>query len=147
MLMVRMGYGTGILHFAPLCQPIELLWREVTMETSECWMCKTKCHSRCIDIHIEHIKIAFVNSIFVWNELQSHFDIQYCISKYYLVHPEAWGLLNFWLTSSHIFWVRNDEALSVVSAFSWRFIPDRSFLEFFIHIARLLHLAPYWSFF
>jgi len=54
-------------------------------------------------------------------------DIQFCVSKYYHLHPGTLWPLNFWLTTFHIIWVRDNMALSQSCAFGRQFNACRSF--------------------
>jgi len=73
-------------------------------------------------------------------------DIQYCVCGYYHLHPGSLLPLNFWSTSIHIFWVRDDVAPSQLCAFRWQFTAWRSFHMFSVNIARLPHIASCSSF-
>jgi len=68
-------------------------------------------------------------------------DIQHWVSEYHNLHPGALLHLNFWSTSIHIFWVRNDMALSHSCAFGRQYTACRSFPQFLVNIAGLPHLS------
>ena len=50
-----------------LRRPICSLWKDVTMPSIDCWMCKTVNRWHSIEAHFNHIKTAFVHPITVRN--------------------------------------------------------------------------------
>ena len=50
-----------------LCQPIRLLWKDVTMPPIDCRMYKTVNCWQSVDAHFNHIETAFVHPIIVHN--------------------------------------------------------------------------------
>jgi len=72
--------------------------------------------------------------------------IQYCISNYFCLHPEAFWPLDFWSISMHVMSVRDDVALLHSCAFGQQLMACRSFYQFLINIAQLSHLSSSSSF-
>jgi len=83
---------------------------------------------------------VYTQSLYATNHIQI-IDIQYCVCKYYRLHPGVLLPLYFKWTAFHTVWVRYDVALSHSSAFGWQFAACRSFHQFLVNIARLPHLA------
>ena len=67
-LIFRMWQRACHLHFSQSRWPLHLLWKDVTMQPIDCWMCKTQNHWHSVDPHINHIETASVHSVIVWNQ-------------------------------------------------------------------------------
>jgi len=72
-LIFRMWKRESHLRFSQWCRPIHPLWKDVTMQPIDCWMCKTQNRSHSVDNHINHIETAFVHSIIVCNQSYTHY--------------------------------------------------------------------------
>ena len=57
-------------------------------------------------------KPSYTQSLFATNHTLI-VDIHYHVSKYYHFHPEALWPLNFWSTSIHVIWVRDEVAYHI----------------------------------
>ena len=72
-LLLRMWQQASHIPLSQYRRPIHPLWKDVTTQPIDCWMCKTRNCSHSFDAHINIIETAFVHSIIVWNKSYSHY--------------------------------------------------------------------------
>jgi hypothetical protein len=71
-LIFRMWQQGFYFSFLLQCWTIHWLWKDVTMQPCNCWMCKTKTCLLSVHTHITHIEKAFVRSLIVCNQSYPH---------------------------------------------------------------------------
>jgi hypothetical protein len=72
-LIFRIMQQVCDLPFSLSCWPIHSLWKNVTMQPIDFWMCKTKNRAHSVDTHITHIETAFVHSIILFIQSYTHY--------------------------------------------------------------------------
>jgi len=69
---------------------------------------------------------SYTRSLYATNRIVV-IDVQYCVSNYCCLHPEALWPLDFWSPSIHVMWVSDDVAQSHSCAFGRQLTACRSY--------------------